>query len=516
MTGEPAARQQRAGNQERSKTNTMRVDMVHLADSKPDMVAISHHSRKITYGEMEAKVQHFAGHFKSLGVNKGSKVALLSLNCPEFIFSYLGICRAGGVVVPINLMFTPGEIGYVLHDCGAEIIVVHPIIAEKFAGQSLSELGVKNIVILDEETVELIGAGPAVTGEDGDAESLAAILYTSGTTGKPKGAMLTHKNLISNVVQLRKSTIVTRYDNFLCVLPMFHSFAWTVCVLLPLYSGGTCVILETFHPSETMETIVNERITFVLAVPSMYGLLLKKAKAGQFSKVYVAITGGAALPKEIFYGFTKKFPVNFVEGYGLTEASPVVAVNPVAGIKKPGSIGMALPDVQVIIADESGKEVPQGVVGEILVKGDNVMQGYFHDAEASAAAIVNGWLRTGDLAYMDEDNYIFIVDRKTDLIIVSGFNVYPSEIEELLYSLPKVEEAAVIGVADPTRGEVPKAFLVVKEGQEMDKKEVLDFLKPNLAQYKLPREVEFAESLPKNVTGKVLKKVLRQQEETKG
>lgn len=494
----------------------MILDMLHLADSKPDAVAISHHSRKVTYEEMEKAVQHFAGYFRSLGVNSGSKVALLSINCPEFIFSYWGINRAQGVAVPINLMYTPEEIGFVLRDCGAETIVVHPFIVQKYGRESLSGLGLKNVVVLDNETIKMIMASEPMEGTDNrDENSLAAILYTSGTTGKPKGVMLTHKNLISNVLQLRKSTVVTRYDRFLCVLPMFHSFAWTVCVLLPLYCGGTSVVLESFQPKESIETIVNEGITFILAVPPMYGILLKKAKAGQFSKVYVCVSGGAPLPKEIYYGFIKKFPVNFSEGYGLTEASPVVSLNPVAGVKKPGSIGTALPDVQVMIGDEAGNEVARGVVGEILIKGDNVMVGYFNNEEATAEAFVNGWFRTGDMAYMDEDDYIFIVDRKTDLIIVSGFNVYPREIEDILYSHPKVEEAAVIGVPDTTRGETPKAFIVVKEGQQMDKREVLDFLKPRLAQFKLPREVEFAESLPKNATGKILKKILRQEEQEK-
>jgi len=491
----------------------MRVDKLHLANSRPEDVAISYHSTKITYAEMESAVQKYAGYFRTLGVNRGAKVALLCTNSPEFIFSYWGISRAQGVVVPINLMFTPEEIGYVLHNSGAEILVVHPLVAQKFASQSLTGLGVKQVIILDEHTKELINAAEPFLGEEGGENELAAILYTSGTTGKPKGAMLTHRNLMSNLISLVRSTVVTRYDNFLCVLPMFHSFAWTVCVLLPLYCGGKTVVLDAFHPNQTIDTIVNERITFLLAVPPMFGVLLRKAKPGQFKHVYVAVSGGAPLPKEIYYAFSKKFPINFIEGYGLTEAGPVVSINPVAGIKKAGSIGKALPDIEVMVADEEGKEVPRGEVGEILVKGDNVMLGYYKDEQATSEAFVNGWLKTGDMAFMDEDGYLFIVDRKKDLIIVSGFNVYPREIEDLLYSHPKVEEAAVVGVKDETRGEAPKAFIVLKEGEQMDKKEVLEFLKPQLAQYKLPREIVFTDSLPKNATGKILKKVLRQQEQ---
>jgi len=489
----------------------VRIDTLHLANSKPEQVAISYHSEKITFSEMEREVQKFAGYFKTLGVCRGAKVALLCPNSPDFILSYWGINRAGGTVVPVNLMFTPEEIGFVLHNSGAEIIVVHPLIAKKFGSQALAGLGARHVVVLNGETKGKIAASEPCLAKDGGEDDIAAILYTSGTTGKPKGAVLTHKNFISDVVSLVRSTVITRHDNFLCVLPMFHSFAWTVCVLLPLYCGATTVILETFQPNETVNTIVDEDITFILAVPPMYGILLRKAKPGQLKNVYVAVSGGAPLPKEIYYAFTKKFPINFIEGYGLTEAAPVVSINPVAGIKKPGSIGKPLPDIEVIIGDEQGQEVPRGEVGEILVKGENVMQGYYKDEQAASEAFVNGWLRTGDMGLMDEDGYIFIVDRKKDIIIVSGFNVYPREIEDLLYSHPQIEEAAVIGVPDETRGEVPKVFIVPKEGEEIDKKEVLAFLKPKLAQYKLPREIEIRESLPKNAAGKILKKFLKQE-----
>lgn len=490
----------------------MRIDTLHLTKSRPDDVAISFHSDKITYSEMEMQVQCYSGYLKSLGVCKGSKVALLCLNSPEFIFSYWGIIRAEGVVVPINLMLTPEEIAFVLQNSGSETIIMHPIFAQKFSAQVLAAMGVKNVIVLDEQTKQKIADSEPIMGSDGGDNDLAAILYTSGTTGKPKGAMLSHSNLISDIKSLYKSTLITRYDNFLCVLPMFHSFAWTVCVLLPLYCGATSVVLETFQPNETIEAIVEENITFILAVPPMFGIMLRKAKRGQFKNVYVAVSGGAPLPKEINHAFTQKFPINFIEGYGLTEAGPVVSINPVEGIKKVGSIGKPLPDIDLIIADEEGRELPTGEVGEILVKGGNVMQGYYRDEKATAEAFINGWLRTGDMAYKDEDGYVFIVDRKKDLIIVGGFNVYPREIEDVLYTHPKVEGAAVIGTPDETRGEAPKAFIVLKEGEVMDKKEVLDFLKSKLAQYKLPREVVFLESLPQNATGKVLKKVLRQQE----
>lgn len=241
----------------------------------------------------------------------------------------------------------------------------------------------------------------------------------------------------------------------------------------------------------------------------MYAVFLKKAQQEHFENVHLVVSGGAPMPMELYKAFTSKFPVNFIEGYGLTEASPVVSMNPVDGVKKPGSIGLPLPDISMIVADEEGKEVPMGEVGEILIKGDNVMMGYYNDQEATGNVFINGWLRTGDLGRADEDGYIYIVDRKKDLIIMGGFNVYPREVEEVLYTHPKIMDAAVVGVTDPVRGEVPKAFIVVKEGETLTDKEIYTFLKGELAQYKIPRIIEFVDDLPKNAMGKVLKKSLK-------
>ncbi|KUK11183.1 MAG: Acyl-CoA synthetases (AMP-forming)/AMP-acid ligases II [Clostridia bacterium 41_269] len=490
----------------------MRVDNFHLANSRLKDIAISHRGRKITYEEMEEHVQRFAGYLKSLGVKEGDRVALTAPNSPEFIFSFWAVNRIGAVAVPLNLFLTLEEVGYVIRNSGAETLIAHPVILEKAASVDLSTLGLKNVVVLNQDTLKDIYTSEKYT--QGSAhlgdECLSAILYTSGTTGKPKGAMLTHKNFYSNVISLTKVTEITRDDNFLCVLPMFHSFAWTVCVLLPLYCGGTVVVLEGFQPSETIRTLVEEKVTFLLGVPPMYAVFLKKAEPEHFKEVRIAVSGGAPLFPELYKAFTNKFSVNFIEGYGLTEASPVVCINPVHGVKKPGSIGLPIPGVSVIIGDEYGNEAPQGEIGEILVKGDNVMQGYYGDEEATKQAFVNGWLRTGDMAWADKDGYIYIVDRKKDLIIVGGFNVYPREIEELLLTHPKIAEVAVVGIKDTLKGEVPKAFIVPVEGESLTAGEVLAFLKGKLAPYKIPRAVEFVESLPKNPAGKIMKKLLKE------
>ncbi|NLO89379.1 MAG: long-chain fatty acid--CoA ligase [Clostridia bacterium] len=490
----------------------MRVDNLHLANSRLKDIAISHRGRKISFEEFEERVQRFAGYLKSLGIKEGDRVALTAPNSPEFIFSYWAINRIGAVAVPLNLTLTLEEIAYIIRNSGANSLIVHPVILEKVGSPDVGGLGLKKIILLDESTLKKIyqteryTVSSAELGED----SLSAILYTSGTTGRPKGAMLTHKNFFSNVISLTKVMDITPDDKFLCVLPMFHSFAWTVCVLLPLYCGGTVVVLESFQPAETIRTIAGEGVTFLLGVPPMYAVFYRKAKGEHFKSLRIAVSGGAPLSAELYKAFVEKFPVNFVEGYGLTEASPVVCVNPIYGIKKPGSIGLPIPDVEVIIGDEKGNEVPRGEIGEILVKGGNVMVGYYNDEEATREAFVNGWLRTGDMAMADEDGYIYIVDRKKDLIIMGGFNVYPREIEELLLAHPKVAEAAVVGVNDPLRGEVPKAFIAPVEGEKLTDKEIQAFLKGKLAHYKMPRVIEFVDSLPKNAAGKVMKKLLRE------
>jgi len=490
----------------------MRIDILHLANSSPGDIAISYRGKKISFSEMEKAVQHYAGYLGKLGIKKGDKVAITAPNCPEFIFSYWAIARLGAVAVPLNLFLTLDEIAYILQNSQAESLVIHPYILKKIGVSNVAMLGLKNMIVLDENTLgQIFRSEPQradISGSVGE-EDVAAILYTSGTTGRPKGSMLTHKNFISDVISLTKVTHVGPEDNFLCVLPMFHSFAWTVCVLLPLYCGSTVVILENFQPRETLKTIVEEGVTMLLGVPPMYAMLLRKAEPEHLKSVRLAVSGGAALPVDVYNAFTKKFPVNFIEGYGLTEAAPVVSINPVDGVKKPGSVGLPLPGVSVIIGDESGREVAPGEIGEILVKGDNVMTRYYNDERATSEAFVNGWLRTGDLARVDKDGYIYIVDRKKDMIIVGGFNVYPREVEEVLYTHPKISEAAVVGIEDPIRGEVPKAFIVPEEGEKLTEKEVLAFLKERLAQYKIPRVITFTDSLPKNATGKVLKKLLR-------
>ena len=322
--------------------------------------------------------------------------------------------------------------------------------------------------------------------------------------------MLSHKNLVANTREFTSVITMSSEDIGLCVLPMYHCFAWTVSVSGPLFYGACIVIQETYIFKDTMGLIAKHEVNFFAGVPTMIQLFFKGAEAHELANIRCFISGGAPLPQVLAEGFRKKFGKPVQEGYGLSEASPVVTVNPASKVKV-GSIGPSLPGVTVMIQDEDGKEMKRGEVGELCVRGDNVMLGYLNLPEETANALRGGWLHTGDLAYKDEDGYIFIVDRLKDMIISSGENVYPREIEEALYTHPLIEEAAVIGIPDKLRGQAVCAYMVLSEGAVLDKKELRKYLMERIAPYKVPREFFFCAQLPKNSTGKILKTALREQ-----
>lgn len=500
----------------------------------PDRPAIKYGPAMVTYGELRDAIRRYAGFFNEIGLGAGDKVALSMPNCPEFIYSYLGASMAGAVVVPLNLTLTLEEIAYVLRDCGARCLVLHPALANRMDPTSLKALGISDAIVLDRETLKRISGvtpverPPGTTTAAPDSkelsypprfpnkpprpriladDSVAAILYTSGTTGKPKGAILSHKNLLANVKQLDAASDLGAEENFLCVLPMFHSFGWTVCVLLPLYLGCTITVLDVFRPKEALATLIDDGITVFCGVPAMLAALARAVEAPvKLHNMKFVISGGAPLAPAVQQAFEAKFGAPVYEGFGLSEASPVATLNPIGGVRKAGSIGVTLPGVEARIVDDEMRTLPPGEVGELVVRGDNVMLGYHNLPEETAQTLVDGWLRTGDLAREDQDGYFFIVDRKKDLIIISGFNVYPREIEEALLTHPKVQDAAVVGLPDPIKGETVKAFVVPREGQEIERSELTEFLRPKLARYKIPRVFQFVESLPRSPSGKVLKR----------
>ena len=342
-------------------------------------------------------------------------------------------------------------------------------------------------------------------------DDLAVIIYTSGTTGRSKGAMLSHGNLLHNVESCRQVMAVVDHDRFIVLLPMFHSFMLCVGVLLPLITGGSMVLIRSLHPPKNIiADIYRRQGTILPAVPSFFRTLAA-AEMPPGLPLRICISGGAPLPVEILREFNRHMPIPLIEGYGLSEASPVVSLNPIQGPQKEGSIGQPIPDVEVTVQDDEGNLLPIGSTGEICVRGGNVMLGYWNQPEATAKAIRNGWLLTGDIGHGDVEGFFYITDRKKDMLIVNGINVYPREIEEVLYHISGVKEAAVVGVTDPRRGEHPVAFVVAKDGVTLDEKSILTTLRQKLADYKVPKKITFLEALPRNPTGKVLKRELRQQ-----
>ncbi len=453
-----------------------------------------------------AVAAELAGKF---GIKPGDRVALWVKNCPEFVSSVFGILSAGGVVVPINSFFKPAEVSYILNDSGANVLITG---AELAAHADTLEAARPSLEILRVEQFPAVNPSSIRQPQSSCSEKdLAALLYTSGTTGHPKGAMLTHGNFLHNVASCLEALTVREDDRIVVALPQFHSFMFTVGTLLPVLCGGGILLLKTLHPFKSvLEEIARNRGTILPAVPSFYRALLAVPEFGRLS-LRLCVSGGAPLPVEVFNEFTRKFPFPLREGYGPTESSPVATVNPIYGINKPGSIGKPIPNVELSIRDDDGRELPVGEIGEICICGGNVMRGYWNQPEETAKVLRDGWLYTGDVGYCDADGYYYITDRKKDMLLVNGINVYPREIEEVIYQFPGVKEAAIIGVPDVRKGEQPVAFVAAAEGQTLDEKALSQFIRSKLADYKVPKRIVFMPALPRNATGKILKTELRKQ-----
>lgn len=490
------------------------VGNIYKKNDDATAVAIKYKGIHITYKQLDKTVNQYANYLKKLDIKAKDKVMLICPNSPEFIYSYLSVVKNGSIIIPINLQLTMAEIVHLIKDSEVSCMMIHPIILQKMklTKEAIQKrLGIA-IIVLDEDFQKNIANMPDDNVEDFlDENAVSTFLYTSGTTGKPKAAMLTHKNLVLNAEQCQIVLHGVQADNYMCVLPMFHVFAFTACVLNPLLSGATITILEKFHPKEVIASLLNDDITVFMGVPTMYVVLLSACRNNNisFPTLRLAVSGGATMPVEVLRQAKSTLKLPVVEGYGLTEASPAVCFNPLDGVQKEGSIGRPVPYIQCKVVDENDKELPVGEVGELIAKGENVMIGYFNQEEETRKTLRNGWLHTGDLVKKDEEGYIYIVDRKKDLIIVSGMNVYPREIEEVLYRHPKVKEAAVVGIDDKLRGEYIKAFIVLKEEETCTQKEISNYLKAHIARYKIPRSIEFIQELPKNSTGKIQKQALK-------
>jgi long-chain acyl-CoA synthetase len=427
-----------------------------------DRPAVTCEGQTLTYQQLAGAVGALAASLAEGGVDPGDRVAILFPNCPQFMIAYFATLQIGATVVPLHCLEGPEELAHAVSDSGAETLICLNAFAPLAAAIRERVPGLKRLIVSGE--ADLPGAermealmrprmGPAPV-HAGKPDDLAVLIYTSGTTGRPKGAMLSHSNILTNGLSCQEIIEVTDRDTFCTVLPLFHCFGATVCMILPMLAGAHSVMVPKFSPLTVLEILARPQITFFAGVPSMYAVMLgvKTDRVFDLSHLRVCVSGGAALPLDIMYGFEERYGARMIEGYGPTEASPVVSVNPPRGPRKPGTVGPPIPQVQVTIRDDDLNLVPTGQIGEICVKGPTVMQGYWNNPQATAETIRDGWLLTGDMGSMDADGYITIADRKKDMIIVGGMNVYPREVEDVIYRLPQVAEAAVIGVPNRLRG----------------------------------------------------------------
>lgn len=510
-----------------------------LADSAfrfPDKIALveAGTEKEISYHELLMQVDRAADMFFEHGIRKGDRVAVAHRNAIDTVVANFGLYKLGAVCIPMNFMVTkPEEIEYILNNAGAKAVVTQAEFIRHYVKCLPNLPTVKYIFSTDEipqsvfgnpklqlfwEEIEKSTVHEETASACADLEDLAFILYTSGTTGQPKGAMLTHGNLASNVISCAQIFKITDDDCFLCLLPMFHSFAWTTCVVIPMYLNLKVVIVANVMPaSKWLGAMGSEKVTVILAVPQIYAVLSKEAKGLKriylrfwpFKSVRFAVSGAAPLTQEIKDRFEEKIGVPILEGYGLTETSPVVSVN-TEELQKIKSVGPAIPAVSTIVLDDDGNEVPRNKEGELCVKGPNVFRGYWGNETATRDAFTeDGWFKTGDIVEVDDDGFIFIKDRKKDMIIIKGLKVFSAQVEAVICEHPGIEECAIIGVPDGRGGEFVKLYAVKKEGAEINDAEFRKFLKTHLDNYKRPRDFEFVEELPKNALRKVLKRELR-------
>jgi long-chain acyl-CoA synthetase len=477
-----------------------------------DKTAIFWGDAEIGYAELWARSRWMGGLLRDkLGVKAGDRVGIWLRNCPEYVPAIYGILLVGAVVVPINNFLKADEVTHILNDAGISVLISEQSLSEAFPKLQSNKPGLK---IIEVEQMQSTPDANAPTTSSRARDDLAVIIYTSGTTGKPKGAMLSHGNLLANVESCRQVLEAVPFDRFVVLLPMFHSFMLCVCIFLPLTVGGSMVLVKSLHPPKNIVTdIIRRQATILPAIPPLFRALTN-AQIPVDLPVRVCISGAAPLPGEILREWNARFTIPLIEGYGLSEASPVVSINPIRGPWKAGSIGVPIANVEVTVQNESGEVLKDGEIGEICVRGANVMQGYWNKPEETAQALRNGWLLTGDVGYRDPDGYFFITDRKKDMLLVNGINVYPREIEEVIYSFPGIKEAAVISRPDERKGEQPIAYVALNEGATLDERELIKYMRERLADYKVPRQVHVLPALPRNATGKILKTALRAQAET--
>jgi long-chain acyl-CoA synthetase len=482
---------------------------------QPNKIALFWGEREYSYSELWRQSvfvsEHLQQHF---GVKPGDRVGLWLKNCPEFIPSLFGILRAGAVVAPINNFLKTDEVGFILSDAGIDVLITDDELgahhrALQAARPQLKLFRIGQFAAPETESGSPTSKVQSPSYPERTESDLAVIIYTSGTTGRPKGAMLSHHNLLHNVESCRIVLRTVAVDRFAVCLPLFHSYMLTVGMLLPLLVGGSIVLIKSLHPvRNALQEILQRQATVLPAIPQFYRSMVN-APIHIPLPLRVCISGAAPLPAQVMQEFEAKFHIPLIEGYGLSEASPVVTKNPLDGTRKAGSIGLPIPNVEVSIQDDAGRHLGTGESGEVCVRGGNVMLGYWKQPAETAKVMRDGWLLTGDIGYRDDQGYYFITDRKKDMLLVNGINVYPREIEEILYQFPGVKEAAVVGKPNLRKGEQPIAFVSANDGVVLEEQALLHFVRRKLADYKVPRKVVFMPALPRNAAGKILKTTLR-------
>ncbi|RCJ32500.1 long-chain fatty acid--CoA ligase [Nostoc minutum NIES-26] len=482
----------------------------------PNKPALIFEEESFTYKDLNERANRVANGLRSLGIRRGERVALFLPNIPEFVFSYLGILKIGAIAVSVNVMLKSDEVSYILNDCAAKVIITTESQSEYV--QEADLIALQHILITEGTAkkgislTELMAkASPEAHAVEMARHAPASILYTSGTTGFPKGATLSHGNVLFNSYSANCCYRIQKSDRLLLYLPLFHCFGQNAILNASLSACATLILQRRFDLEQVLKTITVHQVTMLFGVPTVFIKLLNMDTSDcNLKNIRYYFSAAAPMPSEVAQRWYQKYGIVIHEGYGLTETSPFAAYN--HNLKyKLGSVGTSIANVEIKIVDGNGYEVQAGELGEIVIKGPNVMLGYWNRPFETAEVIKNGWFHTGDIGRMDEEGFFYIVDRLKDMIIFSGFKVYPTEVENIIYQHPAVAEVAVYGVDDRLKGEIVKANIVLKTGHPITEQQIIDFCYQKMAAYKIPRVIKFVDSIPKNSTGKVLKRVLRQE-----
>jgi len=495
--------------------------LTRRAELCPQREAVVDGDRRVNYAQLNQRVNQLARVLGGAGLRRGDRLSMLALNCLEWVEAVMAAAKLGLVLVPLNWRLTPAELGYQLADSQARHLIFEPGL-EELARRIAEEAGLERLWVLGERALDRAEAYETALAAQPSEEPVLdypveqdlplLIVYTSGTTGRPKGAVLSQANCLWNALNLHVDLEFTSQDRELVVLPMFHIGGIGLFTLALIYVGASMVVQRNFDPAQIMRRLKDEGITLFFAVPAMYLLMIQSPdfQPAAFQDVRMVFCGGAPLPPALIDQY-QELGITLQQGYGMSEASPSTTVLPKDwALAKKGSVGRPHFHLQLKVAGSNGEELPAGQVGEVLLKGPNIMQGYWNKPQANQEALAGGWFHTGDLGRLDEDGFLYIVDRQKDMYISGGENVYPAEVEHAIFELDQVAEVAVVGVPDPRWGETGRAFVVPRSGARLSQDQVLAHLSGRLARFKLPRSVVFVETLPRTASGKVIKNELRE------